>query len=328
MNTTQNTRDNKIANLQKQTLKTVNQMIQNIDKGLSGFWKDLYDDDTDGCYNEEVLPQFKDKDRLILPYISCPYSNVVIYGGTNVTGCYYQCNLSKFQILYKTNKELVKKILLRYKDNLEKGVYNQLRQYDQQIEYSCTPLLTEEESRILNQTYADYLEKLYESYKNQKQKNPDPIDQCKRKGFKGCYYNANGFGLFKGQVVLIKEGNKKNTKDYLFKRIFIKYMEDFGIITNDKEDHVWIQNAEPFVQAGVKVGDSVSFSGRIEIYKRWDTRKIIGYELGITNPEGIEIIPGYELPTDEEIEKQELSKIECETCSLSNYCYRVYCLKK
>jgi len=43
------------------------------------------------------------------------------------------------------------------------------------------------------------------------------IYKCKRQTFLACYFNANEYGSFKGEVIDIKE-NK-----YLFKRIYVEY---------------------------------------------------------------------------------------------------------
>ena len=49
-------------------------------------------------------------------------------------------------------------------------------------------------------------------------KNMD-INKCSRNGFKGCYYDAGGYGQFKGEVVQVKE-NGSDIR-YLFKRIYV-----------------------------------------------------------------------------------------------------------
>lgn len=80
------------------------------------------------------------------------------------------------------------------------------------------------------------------------------IKSCSREGFKACFYNANGFGRFKGQTIRIEENR------YLFKRIFLAWFEgpDYSEYVS-KEDHVWIVDGKPFAEAGIAVGDSVEF---------------------------------------------------------------------
>ena len=142
------------------------------------------------------------------------------------------------------------------------------------------------------------------------------IKSCSREGFKACFYNANGFGRFKGKVAQIK-GNR-----YLFKRVFASWFEgpDFHECV-DGEDHVWIIDGEPFAEAEIAVGDSVEFDGHVELYRRADGT----YDLGIRHPDFIEKIPGYELPSDDVMERQFMRSLRCEICLYSSQCYGTIC---
>jgi len=53
--------------------------------------------------------------------------------------------------------------------------------------------------------------------------------------------------------------------------------------------------------------------------------KFIDYSL--RNPQGIEKISEYELPTDEDLIMQEVDQIICETCYLTEHCNRVFCMR-
>ena len=141
------------------------------------------------------------------------------------------------------------------------------------------------------------------------------ISACKRNGFKGCYYES-GFGSFKGQIDKIK------SRHICFKRIWIQW--EYGLdVCEDKEDHVWIFDAEPIFKIGVKEGDCVSFVGEIHPYKRRNGT----CELGIRGPECVEKINEYDLPTDEDIFLQNMHKIECELCLFRDHCDGLFCLK-
>lgn len=134
-------------------------------------------------------------------------------------------------------------------------------------------------------------------------------------GFKPCYFDAGGFGDFKGEVIEVKKDR------YLFKRIFVEYT--YGIdVCEDKEDHVWIFDIKELKKASIKKGDCVSFLGKIEPYRR----KNGSYDLGITNVDCVEKIESYELPTDEELYKRFLERLKCETCLFTDHCDGLFCM--
>ena len=89
----------------------------------------------------------------------------------------------------------------------------------------------------------------------------------------------------------------------------------------DKEDHVWIYESQPFVNVGIKVGDKVRFSGTVEPYRR----KNGNWELGIVGISQVEIIENYAMPSDDEMKRQFLSQLRCELCLCRGKCYG-FCL--
>ena len=153
-------------------------------------------------------------------------------------------------------------------------------------------------------------------------KEPD-IEKCSRNGFKGCYFDASGYGTFKGEVIKIKDRSTKNHKNirYLFKRIYVEY--DVGLdIIKDKEDHVWIFSAAEFKDNGIGIGDCVSFAGQIKPYRRKDG----SYDLGIEDPSDIRKIDSYELPSDEKLQAQFMERLKCETCLFADHCDGIFCM--
>lgn len=50
-------------------------------------------------------------------------------------------------------------------------------------------------------------------------------------------------------------------------------------------------------------------------------------DYGLRNPEGIEKIEAYELPSDDELLMQSINSIICETCFFREQCYGTYCLR-
>ena len=136
-----------------------------------------------------------------------------------------------------------------------------------------------------------------------------------RGSFQLCYYEC-ALG-FKGQI-------ERKTKDKVcFKRIFVEGMYRDGVCFDGKEDHVWM-DLKGFEQ--YKEGDCLSFWAEIYRYLKTGNGKMIDF--GLRNPVKIKQIDQYELPTDEELIKQELESIVCETCYLHEQCYGMCLLPK
>ena len=123
-------------------------------------------------------------------------------------------------------------------------------------------------------------------------------------------YNA-AFGEFKGRIAKIDK------KGILFKRLYIDFMEMDGNYVTGKEDHIWIFDKKPFFKAGIKVYDRVSFTGKVYAYKRQD--KSIDFSL--KDCEDIKKIDSYVLPSNDDLKRQSLERIVCETCLYNEHCY-------
>ena len=150
-------------------------------------------------------------------------------------------------------------------------------------------------------TYDEYLDILKESGKN-----------C-RSWFEMCYYQYS-LG-FKGEI------EKKNNKNICFKRIYVSGMYNDGICFDGKEDHVWmdIKGFENY-----QVGDNISFSAEIYRYLITSNGKIIDF--GLRNPSGIKKVNSYELPSDDDLLKQEINQLVCEVCFLNEHCSMGMCI--
>ena len=127
-----------------------------------------------------------------------------------------------------------------------------------------------------------------------------------------CYYYVP-LG-FKGQI------EKKNDKNVCFRRIYVDGMYFDGNCFEGKEDHVWmdLKGFEDY-----QVGDSVSFGAEVYRYLKTGNGKMIDF--GLRNPRQIKKIEPYRLPTDDELLRQEVESIVCETCFLSEQC-TFFCL--
>ena len=151
-------------------------------------------------------------------------------------------------------------------------------------------------------TYDDYLDVQIQSYGKQ------------RSWFEMCYYNIPG--EFMGCI------EKKTKKNICFQRIYVGGMYPDGECFKGKEDHVWmdIHGFEDF-----KVGDCVSFDSEVYRYIKTGKGKVLDYSL--RNPQDIKQITSYELPSDDDLIKQSINQIICETCYLSEHCNKTYCLR-
>ena len=133
-----------------------------------------------------------------------------------------------------------------------------------------------------------------------------------RSYFEMCYFNhAMGF---QGQIEKISKGR------ICFKRIFVSGMYPDGEMFDGKEDHVWMDQSgfESF-----QVGDCLDFFAEVYRYIKTGKGKLIDYSL--QNPERIKKIGSYQLPSDDELMRQALNGIICETCFLSEQCNRTFC---
>ncbi len=151
-------------------------------------------------------------------------------------------------------------------------------------------------------TYDDYLDVQIQSYGKQ------------RSWFAMYCYNIPD--KFMGCI------EKKAKKNICFQRIYVSGMYPDGDCFEGKEDHVWmdIQGFEDF-----KVGDCVSFNSEVYRYIKTGNGKILDYAL--RNPQDIQQITSYELPSDDDLIKQSINQILCETCYFSEHCSKTYCLR-
>lgn len=135
-----------------------------------------------------------------------------------------------------------------------------------------------------------------------------------RSSFEMCYSEIP-MG-FKGQI------EKKTKKRVCFKRIFVSGMYPDGEMFDGKEDHVWMEQSgfESF-----KVGDCIEFFAEVYRYVKTGNGKMIDYSL--RNPTDIKEIEDYELPSDDDLIRQEVEQMICEACFLSEQCSRAVCIR-
>lgn len=134
-----------------------------------------------------------------------------------------------------------------------------------------------------------------------------------RCGFQKCYYC--GCASFAGRL-------ERKTKDKVcFDRIFVNGMYMDGQMFEAREDHVWMEEKgfEEF-----RPGDKLRFYAEVYPYIKCGNGKRLDFAL--RNPEMIEKVNDYHLPTDNELYEQFLRELRCETCLYSDHCDGVYCV--
>ena len=105
----------------------------------------------------------------------------------------------------------------------------------------------------------------------------------------GNFSSSGSSADFKGQILRFDQQKNK----VLFKRIMVNGMYGDGIGFVGKEDHVWMD------RTGFELfnpGDCLWFEADIYRYMRKSDGKLIDY--GLRNPDNIEKIESYEVPTD------------------------------
>lgn len=138
----------------KKTAESIDAMIQNAEKGPSGFWVE----DQEGCGNPEIFPEFaeglKNGKLVTKEHFYCPWNRTVLYGGNRdglTTGCYHNCSIKEAQYL---TPKMLKRIMSKFKQNMFSGVYSHEK---------IPPLINEKEIAYIE------LQKQNERRKNEKE---------------------------------------------------------------------------------------------------------------------------------------------------------------
>ena len=351
--------------IQKAMICTLDVMIEHADKGPSGFWTGDQKGCGNPQIFLEFEKGLKGGSLVQKEHYLCPWNAAVLYGsnhGNINSGCYYSCSIRKAKYL---SAEKLKKVLIRFRTRLQNGEYGNFEQLaslltPDEIDYIEERIRMEEAERkqhwekermerlkkaaALIKKYPDkkdlfglyYGEKALactydgtidfdpEGYKDVVGAEKFTYDEYlevqiksfhKIRGwFAACYHNVP-LG-FKGCI------EKNAGKNICFQRIEVEGMYFDGDCFVGREDHVWmdISGFENF-----QVGDCVSFFAEIHRYVKTGNGKQIDF--GLRNPQNIKQVEAYELPTDEELLKQEINQMVCETCYLGEYCNGVSCMR-
>ncbi|MBE5958734.1 MAG: hypothetical protein E7254_07735 [Lachnospiraceae bacterium] len=210
---------------------------------------------------------------------------------------------------YNQRKQMAKKLLERFSDDKNAQQFIVAHYGGKTVnssEYGMIDFSPESKDDVVgaeNMSYDDYLEVQIRTVK-----------KC-RIDFQNCFYNTPM--EFKGCI------EKKNSKRVCFERIFVTGMFSSGFEMFDgKEDHVWM-DIKGFED--LEVGDCVSFFAEVYRYIKTSNGKVIDF--GLRNPKGIKRIEKYELPTDEELMRQSIDRIICDSCYLNEMCSGADCIR-
>ena len=349
----------------KATVLALDVMIKHADKGPSGFWTEDYEGCGNPKIFPEFREGLK-RGRLVQKeHYLCPWNTAVLYGkdhGNIQNGCYYSCSIYKAKYL---STKMLKKVLTRFKMRLQNGDYDDFAQLTpllipDEIDYIEKQIRMEkvaqkaqrkkkqmerlEKAAALIEKFPDkedlfcqyYGEKSIvstydgaidfdpEGYRNiigaEKFTYDEYLEvqinsfQKIRGWFAACYYHIP-LG-FKGCIEKITKMN------ICFRQIEVNGMYPDGSCFVGRENHVWMG------QAGFEsfhVGDCLEFSAEVYRYVKTGNGKLIDYSL--RNPTEIKRITAYELPSDDDLIRQEVDQLICETCFLSEQCNRVLCIR-
>lgn len=343
----------------------LNTMIDHADKGVSGFWVEDYEGCGNPEIFPEFKDGLKSGRLVQKEHYLCPWNTAILYGdghGNISTGCYHSCSISKAK--YLSPKE-IKEVLIRFKSKMQNGYYDHPGKLEPLLAPQEADLIEErlrlergrqeqecenarkkrlEKAEALTVQYPDYIEMFGSCYGEDTKvdtengviffspKSKDSVVGAEkmsydeylgvqinslgkyRTAFANCYFNIPL--EFMGQI------EKLNAKRLCFKRVYVSGMFSDGEMFDDKEDHVWIDRngLEEF-----RVGDCLSFGAEVYRYVKTGNGKLIDF--GLRNLCGVKQIEKYDLPSDEDLMRQEINWIVCETCLLNEHCNRSYCMR-
>ena len=344
----------------------IDKMIDNVEKGPSGFWYDT----EDCCGNPEIFDEIKkgiEKFKSVtLAHDICPWDRNVMYGresGRVNSGCFHHCGL--YDAKYLAPK-ILRSILKRFKERYLKGYYEGCNDF--KLEKTLKALLKDSERKYIEK------EKHLEPIRNREKRLKKAENAIKMlpndnewKEILGKYYGTNtilsdglnfsrqfckeivgGENLTYDECLLIQWKSRKNKKHYAFEEMY--YNGDWGsfkgkidkisggyicfnriYIDGMRMDGIGFVNKEDHVWMEVKDFQGFKVGDCVEFYANINcymkTSNGKSIDFGLENPTEIKKIDKYELPSDKQLFKQLASDIICENCLFTNHCDRMFCMK-
>lgn len=347
-----------------ETLRILETMIQNADKGPSGFWVE----DHEGCGNPKIFPEFMEglkRGSLVQKeHMLCPWNTAVLYGkghGNIVTGCYHSCSIDKAKYL---SPDMVKAVLVRFKKKLVGGTYD----FPENLE----PLLTKNEINYIEKQIRR--EKQESNRKHNIARNKRLKDAAKllekfpeERELFGNYYgedttcNLSEYGIVDFSPNGMKEvvgAEKFSYDEYIevqlrsagkqrtaFLNAVYNYVLDYkGTIERKTAkavcfNRIWLEcmysdgacfdDKEEHVWMDISGFEGFevgdSLSFVADVYRYVKKSNGKTIDYGLRNPNDIKKIDPYTLPSDKELMTQGIDSIICEACYLSEQCNRQIC---
>lgn len=347
-----------------ETLRILETMIQNADKGPSGFWVE----DHEGCGNPKIFPEFMEglkRGSLVQKeHMLCPWNTAVLYGkghGNIVTGCYHSCSIDKAKYL---SPDMVKAVLVRFKKKLVGGSYDSPENLE--------PLLTENEINYIEKQIRR--EKQESNRKHNIARNKRLKDAAKllekfpeERELFGNYYgeditcNLSEYGIVDFSPNGMKEvvgAEKFSYDEYIevqlrsaekqrtaFLNAVYNYVLDYkGTIERKTAkavcfNRIWLEcmysdgvcfdvkEEHVWMDISGFEGFEVgdSLSFVADVYRYVKKSNGKTIDYGLRNPNDIKKIDPYTLPSDKELMAQGIDSIICEACYLSEQCNRQIC---
>ncbi|MDD6094921.1 MAG: hypothetical protein PUC29_04165 [Clostridia bacterium] len=355
----------KNTNKKQQMLSILETMIQNAEKGPSGFWVD----DHEGCGNPDIFPEFKEglkRGSLVQKeHYLCPWNTAVLYGnghGNINTGCYHSCSIRKAKYL---SPEMVKAVLIRFKKLLQNGYYDNPQ--------NLKPLLKENEINYIEKRIRREKQERDLKIKTEKaarlKKAAKLIDKYPNaKDILGAYYgkdeygNSSEYGLIDFHPNGMKEvvgAEKFSYDDFLEVQFNSARKQRTGFINASNNitlgykgcierktakavcfKRIWIEgmysdgvcfdDKEEHVWMDIKGFESFNVGDSLafaaDVYRYVKKSNGKTIDYGLRNPVGITKIDPYILPSDKELMAQRIDSIICEACYLSEQCNKMTCI--
>lgn len=349
----------------RETIDALNLMICHADKGPSGFWTADHEGCGNPAIFPEFEDGFKHGRLVQKKHDLCPWNTAIMYGtghGNIETGCYHSCSIDRARYL---SEQEIKEVLIRFKTRFENGDYEHVEHLTPLLTEDEANLIEqrilskqledEQREKLCQQARLKKAAALIKKYPNKKdllavyygenayaredgglvffapasrndvvgaeKMSYDEYVDVQLASLGHVYRSGFANGIFSYLLEFKGQIERVNARHICFKRIFISGMYPDGEMFEGKEDHVWMDKCgfEAFT-----AGDCVSFGAEVYRYVKTGNGKRIDY--GLRNPAGIQKIEAYKLPSDDELMMQEVKRIICETCFLSEQCNHTFCL--
>ena len=356
----ENKKDKKTA-----TIAWIDTMIQNADKGPSGFWTEDYE----GCGNPDIFPEFDEglkHGKLVQKeHYLCPWNTAILYGnkrGNIRTGCYHSCSIEDARHL---KKDMLVNVLCRFKKRMMNGSLDNLDIITPLLDKSEINYIEKQKNRVCianKQAQMQEVESIRALASKLIANHPEYEDTIvSNYGKKIVSITNRGYIDFDPDGLKdVVNGEKLTYNDYIDAQInaiigdthdsfqWCFYNIPFGFkgqVEKINDKYICFQRVyvEGMYSDGLHAVDSEQhvwmdrepFEGvhpgdcvqfSAEAYRYLKTGKGKQIDFGLRNPSGVIKIEKYDFTSKEEIRNQELDFMLCDVCPLSENCNHIVCM--